>query len=196
MRKQLILCAFTAIALFATADRSTELQEAVYRDDLPAVQRLLAAGADVRAVNRYGVASLSLACTNGNGKMVEVLLKAGADPNTTLPGGETALMTAARTGKPEAVKALLVNGAKVNERESHGQTAIMWAAAEGHAEVVQMLVEFGANFRERLATALNGTDGLRAHLGESPRGGSSSQPRGEMRMPRVGWRMGLFLPCT
>lgn len=131
-------------------DGTTELHQAVYRDDLPTVERLLRAGADVKVANRYGVTPLSLACTNGNGAIVELLLKAGADPNTTLPGGETALMTAARTGKVDAVKALLVKGAKVNAQESHGQTAIMWAAAEGNVEVVNTLIEFGANFRERL----------------------------------------------
>ena len=41
---------------------------------------------------------LSLACTSGNGAMVERLLAAGADPNAALPGGETPLMTASRVG--------------------------------------------------------------------------------------------------
>ena len=72
----------------------------------------------MKAANRYGVTPLSLACTNGNGAMVELLLKAGADPNTALPGGETALMTAARTGKVDAVKALLARGADVNAKEA------------------------------------------------------------------------------
>ena len=61
----------------------------------------------MKAANRYGVTPLSLACTNGNGAMIELLLKAGADPNAALPGGETPLMTASRTGKVEAVKACL-----------------------------------------------------------------------------------------
>ena len=36
---------------------------------------LLRAGANVKAANRYGVTPLSLACTNGNGAMVELLLE-------------------------------------------------------------------------------------------------------------------------
>jgi ankyrin repeat protein len=105
----------------------------------------------VKAANRYGVTPLSLACTNGNGKMVELLLNAGADPNTALPGGETALMTAARAGELGPVRALISRGATVDSRDTrHGQTALMWAAAEGHAEVVQELIKAGADFRLRL----------------------------------------------
>src|SRR4051794_6706479 len=115
-----------AAALFSIA----VLQDAVYQDNLQEAARLIRSGADVKAANRYGVTPLSLACTNGDGAMVELLLSAGADANAVLPGGETPLMTAARTGRVEAVKALLSHGAKVEVRERHGQTAIMWAAAE------------------------------------------------------------------
>ena len=60
----------------------TALHWAAYHDDdLEIGELLLVAGADVKAANRYGVTPLSLACTNGNGAMVELLLKAGADPN-------------------------------------------------------------------------------------------------------------------
>ena len=96
---------------------------------------------------------LSLACTNGNGTMVELFLQAGADANTVLPGGETALMTAARVGALGAVKSLLARGATVDRKDDRrGQTALMWAAAEGQAEVVAVLVEVGAEFRTRLAS--------------------------------------------
>ena len=133
-------------------DGTTALHWARYQDDLEDGGAIASrAGADVKAANRYGVTPLSLACTNGNGAMVELLLKAGADPNTTLPGGETALMTAARTGKIEPVKALLSRGADVHAKEDRrGQTALMWAAAEGHAEVVEALIKAGADFRARL----------------------------------------------
>ena len=138
-------------ACLMAADGTTALHQAADRDDLPAAQRLVRAGADVKAANRYGVTPLSLACTNGNAAMIELLLQAGADPNAALPGGETALMTAARTGKVGAVKALLAHGADVHAKESRrGQTALMWAAAEGHVEVLETLIKAGADLRARL----------------------------------------------
>ena len=134
----------------AEPDGTTPLHRAVHRNDLKAAEALIRAGADVNAVNRYGVPPLSLAATNGNAAMLELLLKAGANPNAAQSEGETALMTAARTGVAAAVKTLLAHGADVNAKESwRGQTALMWAAAEGHAETIQLLLEAGAQINAR-----------------------------------------------
>ena len=70
------------------ADGMTALHWATYHDDFELVKLLLAGGADAKATNRYGVSSLSLACTNGNSLIVEVLLESGVDANFELPGGE------------------------------------------------------------------------------------------------------------
>ncbi|HYZ86358.1 MAG TPA: ankyrin repeat domain-containing protein [Bryobacteraceae bacterium] len=137
----------------ASGDDTTALHRAVYRDDIEEAKALLRSGADAKAANRYGLTPLFLACTNGNGRMVELLISAGADPNSKLPGGETALMTAARTGKVDAVKALLAHGADVHAKEDRrGQNALMWAAAEGHVEVVKALIAAGADIHSTLAT--------------------------------------------
>ena len=134
-------------------DGSTALHWAADADDVEGARLLIAAGANVKAANRYGVTPLSLACTNGNGAMVKMLLEAGADPNTSLPGGETALMTAARTGSLPAVKALLAGGAAVDAKEGRRkQTPLMWAAAEGHTAVVEALIAAGADFKARLTS--------------------------------------------
>ncbi|HET9468371.1 MAG TPA: ankyrin repeat domain-containing protein [Vicinamibacterales bacterium] len=132
------------------APATRPLHRAVERDDSRGVARLIGAGADVNAKNRYGVAPISLACARGNTAIVELLLRAGADANTALPEGETCLMSAASTGNLPTVKALLVRGANVNAVEAwRGQTALMWAAAEGHGPVVDALIEAGADVNAR-----------------------------------------------
>jgi uncharacterized protein len=132
------------------ASGTTALHRAVERDDAGEVARLIRAGADVKAANRYGAAPISLACARGNAEVIEQLLQAGADVNTALPEGETCLMSAASAGSLRAVKALLVRGANINAVESwKGQTALMWAAAEGHAAVVDALIESGADVNAR-----------------------------------------------
>lgn len=144
------------LTLTLLAVEPTDLLRAAHEDDLAAVRQLLAAGADAKAANRYGVTPIALAAANGNAAMIELLLQKGADANTRLASGETILMTAARTGKLAAVQSLLKAGADVNAREStRQQTALMWAAAEGHAGTVEALLAAGAQRDVRLASGYN-----------------------------------------
>ncbi|MGE3511265.1 MAG: ankyrin repeat domain-containing protein, partial [Vicinamibacterales bacterium] len=129
----------------AEPDGTTPLLWAVRRNDRAMTDALLAAGADVRRANRYGVAPLNAACTAGYADLALRLLDAGADPNGATPEGETPLMAAARSGALPVVKALLARGVDPNAAEGwRGQTALMWAAAEGHTEVVRTLLSGGA----------------------------------------------------
>jgi ankyrin repeat protein len=132
------------------ADGTTALHLAAEHEDAPLVQKLIAAGANVKARNRYGVAPLSVAASTGNAPVVAALLDAGADPNTAAAEGETALMAASRTGRVDAIKALLGRGAEVNARETwRNQTPLMWAAVEGHADAISELVRAGADVKAR-----------------------------------------------
>src|SRR3954451_9482876 len=58
------------------ADGMTALHWAAHYDDASTVKCLISAGAEAKATNRYGVTPLTLACTNGNTKVVEMLLDA------------------------------------------------------------------------------------------------------------------------
>ena len=135
-----------ALAQQRSADTSASaLHWAAYNDDLGAVRRLLAEGANPNAVNRFGVTPLHEAATVGNAAMLKALLEAGGDANAAFGEGETVLMTAARTGDADSVRLLLEHGADVDAHERwHGQTALMWAAIENHADVVQLLIDAGA----------------------------------------------------
>ena len=128
------------------ASGETPLHSAVYRDDLQAVERLIAGGANVRAANREGVTPLAMACLAGNLPIVERLLKAGADPKERGPNGETMLMFAARNGNVALITRLVAARVDVNAREElRGTTALMWAAEQRHPEAVKALLAAGAD---------------------------------------------------
>ena len=65
-------------------DGTTALHYAVEADALDLVTQLVRAGANVKAANRYGIAPITLAATNGSVKVLEALLEAGADPDARI----------------------------------------------------------------------------------------------------------------
>ncbi len=149
-----ILCGAAAGAADVSdhPDGSTPLEWAVFHGDVAQAKQLLAAGADVKARNAYGVTAMQLAADASNTELIRLLLKAGADPNSPNPEGETALHLVARAGNVEAAKLLLKAGAEVDPRESFGgQTPLMWAAARRHPEMVELLADKGANVNARSA---------------------------------------------
>ncbi|MEN9704825.1 MAG: hypothetical protein RLZZ393_704 [Pseudomonadota bacterium] len=132
------------------ADGTTALHRAVYGGDVDEARRLIAAGADVRAANRFGVTPMQLASVVADPAMIRELLKAGADADSPNAEGQTALMAVARTGNVESAQQLVKAGARVAARETWGgQTALMWAAAQGQAGMVRYLVSKGAHVDER-----------------------------------------------
>jgi len=134
------------------ADGTTALQVATFEGDVAEVKRLIKEGADVRALNDYGVNAMQLAADSGNTELIGLLLKAGADPESPNADGETALHLVARAGNVEAAKLLLKAGAKVDPRENFGgQTPLMWAVARRHPEMVELLASKGANVNARSA---------------------------------------------
>jgi ankyrin repeat protein len=141
----------------ATAvDGSTALHWAVQRGDARMVESLIRAGANAKAVNRYGVPPLGIAAVDGNPEILKLLLDGGGDPNVGLSQGETPLMTVSRSGKVDAIKMLVAHGANPNARDSRGQTALMWAAARNNAPAVKVLLELGADMKMRTSNAPSG----------------------------------------
>jgi ankyrin repeat protein len=161
------------------ADGTTALHWAAHWSDLDTAGRLIAAGANPGALNQLGVAPLSLACTNGDARMVAKLLQAGADPDAK--GARVPpLLVCARTGNTEAVRALIARKANVNGREPlRDQTALMWAVSQRRADVARILIEHGADVRARsrimraVINRANPTDIYTAVVGTVSQGGST-----------------------
>src|SRR6185369_11552878 len=119
-------------------DGSTAILWAVHRSDLKTANALIAAGANVKLPNNYGVFPLLDASRTGDTPMIAALLKAGVNVNQFLsPDGESPLMAASRTGKLDAVELLLKAGADPNAADNfQNETALMWTAEEEHTDVV------------------------------------------------------------
>lgn len=134
------------------ADGSTPLQWAAFSDDVAEAKRLIAAGADVKATNNYGVSAMLLAADISSTELIQLLLKNGADASSANPDGETALHLVTRAGNIEAARLLLQAGAKVDPREKLGeQTPLMWAVARRHPAMVEFLLSQGADVNARSA---------------------------------------------
>jgi len=131
-------------------DGSTPLMWAVFEGDVAEATRLIKEGADVEAMNAYGITAMHLAADTANTELIRLLLEAGADPESPNPDGETALHLVARSGNVEAAKLLLKAGAKVDSVEQFGgQTPLMWAAARRHPQMVELLASRGADVNAR-----------------------------------------------
>jgi ankyrin repeat protein len=77
-----ILSGSAGLAADASAhpDGSTPLQWAVFNGNYDEAKRLIAAHADVKAINAYGVDAMQLAADASNTDMIQLLLKAISRP--------------------------------------------------------------------------------------------------------------------
>jgi ankyrin repeat protein/cytochrome c5 len=134
----------------AEPDGTTSLHWAVQENRLDIANALLAAGANVNALNHFGASPLAVAFTCGNSAAAAELLKAGANPHAPIPEMGTPLLAAARLGDTALIKALVKAGVNADEPEpSSGQTALATAAREGHLEAIKTLLAAGADVRKR-----------------------------------------------
>jgi uncharacterized protein len=118
------------------------------------VQELIAAGADVNAVDERGNPALIVAVRDaGNAVVVRGLLTAGARVNAKDENGDTALIAAVQEYLPagdeiiksalhrdlDVIRALLAAGADVRVRGKDGQSALALAERSGNADLIELL---------------------------------------------------------
>ena len=136
------------------------------RQDLPAIKRRLAQGADPNDTAEHKVykvhkgysgvdlswgAPLFLAAQQGHVEVVDALVDAGADLGWKLDGnpslGMTALHAAARHGHAGSVRSLAVRGGRavVDARGNDSRTPLHRAAMKGHPTAAQVLLEAAAD---------------------------------------------------
>jgi hypothetical protein len=116
-------------------DTALHFGAAAYKSEM--VRELIAAGADVRAKNRFGDEPLHAAAVGSPGShfwnptaqvaTIECLIEAGADPNSADKRGVTPLHKAVRTRCAAAVRALLEHGADPARTNKNGSTPLLLA---------------------------------------------------------------------
>lgn len=134
--------ALASIAITAQASNLDSLVKAVKFDDVSAVQKALAHGADPNATDEQGMPLIVLAAREKSDKVAKALMD---NPKTDVEkldaAGENAMMLAALNGDAGLVKALIAKGAEVNKK---GWAPLHYAAANGHDDVVQLLLDNSA----------------------------------------------------
>jgi ankyrin repeat protein len=117
----------------------TPLMAAAYGGHDAIVKKLLAKGADPRALDRLQKNAMVYASGEGRTEVVALLIGAGVKPNEVYANDLTALMWAAGFGKTATVKALLAAGADPTRKDNRGKTAADIAREEGFSETVAVL---------------------------------------------------------
>jgi uncharacterized protein len=114
----------------------TALMVACYAGNKPAVEALLAKGAEV---NKPGWTALHYAAAIGNNDIVRLLLDKSAYIDAESPNKTTPIMMAARSGHIMTVKLLLDEGADATLKNDLGMTAIDFARQHNQKDIAEGL---------------------------------------------------------
>lgn len=128
--------------------RGTALMRAVAYDHVNIARLLIENGANLRHMEQGNAMNLnsvlSIACYQGNDKMVRMLLGYGADPNE-ICGGLPALEFAVKSKSLDVCKTLLDNGAYVDGSDLTQKPPLVHAALWGNLDICRLLLDRGAD---------------------------------------------------
>ncbi|CAG7570748.1 ankyrin repeat protein [Barrientosiimonas humi] len=124
------------------------LRQAARRDDVPAAQRLIAAGSDVNAKDAGGESAYLITTADNAPGVLELTLRNGARINDLDSWNGTGLIRAAERGHAQIVGRLLRAGISKDHVNRIGYQAIhevVWLGAddEGHIDTTRVLVAGG-----------------------------------------------------
>jgi len=140
-----LLVTVVAFVVTTRAAGKSDVADAAMRGDKAAVQKLIAAKADVNAPQNDGATALHWAVYRGDREMVGLLVRAGANPKAANREGSTPLWLAGISGNASIIAALLEAGADANEKLPLGRTPLMIAARTGNVDAIKTLLDNGAD---------------------------------------------------
>lgn len=128
------------------------LMQALYNDDIEAVQTELTNGADVnQPYNATGWTPFMWACKEFfEADRIKLFLEAGSDVSSRNKDGETPFMVAAkRRSSPDTLKLLLDAGSDINAQDNKGFTPFINIVRHPQAmmrlSILDFMIENGAN---------------------------------------------------
>ena len=125
--------------------RYSALHAAAHRGDLPALGKLIAAGANLNGRDGHGRTPLHVATFARHPAAIRALARAGANPSALDNDRYDAVTIAAVADDGESLRALLAEGASARLITSrYDGTALIAAAHLGHAGIVGQLIAAGA----------------------------------------------------
>lgn len=111
-----------------------------------AVQKDLATGVGINAIDTLGQTALIAAASHANIEVVRLLLDHGADATITDEAGWGPLHHAIYAGaNPELLQLLLDHGARIDDRNDRGVTPLYLASSYGREDEVSFLIAHGAD---------------------------------------------------
>ena len=125
--------------------QAPELYRAAKLQDLSAVRRLLASGAEVDVRNHHDRTPLFAAATRGYAEIARELLSAGADPNAFDERHDSPFLEAGAGGYVEVLSACLDHGADVRSTNRFGGTALIPACERAHLPAIRLLLSAGVD---------------------------------------------------
>ncbi|RYE86120.1 MAG: hypothetical protein EOP19_07680 [Hyphomicrobiales bacterium] len=145
MRRWLRAGAILAGVLLMTgaSEAQTGLLEAAGRGDLAAVNRLIAAKADLEQRDGQRQTPLLLAVAGNHVAVATALLAAGASPNAQASNQDTPWLLAGASGRTEIIAAMLPLKPDLTIRNRYGGNALIPACERAHVETARLLLTSG-----------------------------------------------------
>ncbi len=122
-------------------ETNSNILDLIARGDTAGLQAALAAGADTKAGDRWGVTALMRAAALGHRETVDLLLEHGAEAGQASAAGNTALMAAAARGHLDVVARLLDAGGDPVHQNKWGVSAYDWAKWPSNAAEIESLIQ-------------------------------------------------------
>lgn len=120
-----------------------EMLKAAELGDVPALARLIAAGAPVDPTDEAGRTPLLIAVEKDHPKAAELLINAGANINAQAGNMDTPWLQAGALGRTEILRLMIPRKPDFSVRNRYGGNALIPACERAHVDTVKLLLTTG-----------------------------------------------------